>query len=239
MPTSLTPSHRPSYTTFTDIGTFQMHGKKSHSANVSLVMDRNHQTSDVVAGSAPAIVVAPCARARTELLPDGRLVRIEPLRRGDRSAVTGLFARLSAESRLRRFLSPKSSLSEREVTFLADVGHIERAAMAAVDVRDGSILGIARYVQHHDRPGVADTAVAVADEVQRQGIGTALMLRLIACARSNGFHQLTATTLWENRPARALMRTAGFQARASAGSEIELALELDPVIRREPDPVGS
>ncbi|MGH2895418.1 MAG: GNAT family N-acetyltransferase [Solirubrobacteraceae bacterium] len=202
-------------------------------------MDRDHQTSDVLVGAAPATVVAPCARARTEVLPDGTLIRIEPLRRGDRSAVTGLFARLSPESRLRRFLSPKSSLSEREVTFLADVGRAERAAMTAVDVRDGSILGIARYVEHAGRPGVADTAVAVADEMQRRGIGSALMRRLIACARSNGFHVLTATTLWENRPARALMRTAGFQARASAGAEIELALELDPLLRRKPDRVGS
>jgi L-amino acid N-acyltransferase YncA len=201
-------------------------------------MDRDHQTSDILAGPAPALVVTPCAQAATNVLPDGTVIRIEPLRRGDRSAVTELFARLSPESRLRRFLSPKASLSEREVTFLSDVGRTERAAMVAVDVRDGSVLGIARYAEHHDRPGVADTAVAVADEAQRQGIGTALMLRLIACARSNGFHQLTATTLWENRPARALMRSTGFQARGSAGAEIELALELSAVMLRPSAPVG-
>jgi GNAT superfamily N-acetyltransferase len=175
----------------------------------------------------------------TDVLADGTVIRIEPLRRGDRAAVTGLFARMSPESRLRRFLSPKASLSEREVTFLADVGRSDRAAMTAVDVRDGSVLGIARYVEHHDRPGVADTAVAVADEVQRRGIGTALMLRLIACARSNGFQLLTATTLWENRPARALMRTTGFQARGSSGAEIELALELSALPRHDLDPVVS
>jgi L-amino acid N-acyltransferase YncA len=202
-------------------------------------MDRNHQTSDIRAGAAPATVIALCAQAATDVLPDGTLIRIEPMRRGDRSAVTGLFARLSAESRLRRFLSPKSSLSEREVTFLTDVGRAERSAMTAVDVRDGSVLGIARYVEHQDRPGVADTAVAVADQMQRRGIGTALMLRLIACARANGFHLLTATTLWENRPARGLMRATGFEARGSSGAEIELALELSPAILREPDPVGT
>jgi GNAT superfamily N-acetyltransferase len=85
----------------------------------------------------------------------------------------------SSESRLRRFLSPKSSLSDREVAFLTDVGRGERAAMTAVDGRDGSVLGIARYTEGHRCRGVADTAVAVADEVQRRGIGTALMLRLI------------------------------------------------------------
>ncbi len=227
----------PAHTSFTDFGTFQMPGKKSHLTSVSLLMDRDHQTSDVFAKAGPAKVVALCAQAGTDVLADGMVIRIEPLRSGDRSAVTELFARLSPDSRLRRFLSPKSSLSEREVTFLADVERTERAAMTAVDVRDGSVLGIARYVEHHERPGVADTAVAVADDVQRRGIGTALMRRLIACARSNGFELLTATTLWENRPARALLRSAGFQARGSSGAEIELELELTP--SRDPDPVAS
>ena len=178
-------------------------------------------------------------RAGTDVLADGTVIRIEPLRRGDRSTVMRLFARLSPESRLRRFLSPKSSLSERELALLTDVGRSEHAAMTAIDVRDGSVLGIARYAEHHGRPGVADTAVAVADDVQRRGIGTALMVRLIACARSNGVQLLTATTLWENRPARALMRTSGFQAKGSSGAEIELALELSPVTLRDPDPVAS
>jgi GNAT superfamily N-acetyltransferase len=198
-------------------------------------MDRDHQTPDVMAAAAPATVRAPCAQARTAVLGDGTVIRIEPLRRGDRSAVTALFARLSPESRLRRFLSPKSSLSDREVAFLTDVGRAERAAMTAIDMRDGSVLGIARYVEHEGHPGVADTAVAVADEMQRRGIGTALMLRLIACARSNGVHLLTATTLWENRPARALMRRTGFEARGSSGAEIELALRLDPLTGRPPN----
>jgi hypothetical protein len=53
------------------------------------------------------------------------------------------------------------------------------------------------------------------------------MDRLIACAQANGFHLLTATTLWENRPARALLRSMGFHATGSEGAEIELELTLD------------
>jgi GNAT superfamily N-acetyltransferase len=216
-----------------------MSGKKAHLTDVSLVMDREHQTSDILAAAVPAMLVAPCAQDATEVLPDGTVIRIAPLRRGDRAAVTGLFARLSPESRLRRFLSPKSSLSDRDVAVLVDVGCAARAAMTAVNVRDGSVLGIARYAEHAGRPGVADAAAAVADEMHRRGIGTALMFRLVACARSNGLHLLTATTLWENRPARALMRKAGFHARGSSGSEIELALELRPMIPPAPDLLAS
>jgi hypothetical protein len=49
---------------------------------------------------------------------------------------------------------------------------------------------------------------------------------LIRRARANGVTVLTATMLWENRPARALARRVGFRARSSAGNEIELELAL-------------
>jgi hypothetical protein len=57
--------------------------------------------------------------------------------------------------------------------------------------------------------------------------GRRLRLQPVRRARANGFTLLTATTLWENRPARALLRRLGFRARASHGSEIEYELELE------------
>jgi hypothetical protein len=71
-----------------------------------------------------------------------------------------------------------------------------------------------------------EIAVAVADELQSMGIGTALATRTVQRARANGFALLTATTLWENRAARALLHRLGFRGRSSHGSEIELELEL-------------
>jgi RimJ/RimL family protein N-acetyltransferase len=139
-----------------------------------------------------------------------------------------LFERLTPESRRRRFLSPKPALTTRELAFLTDVDHLAHEAIAAVDQRDGSIVGVARYVGVADRPGVADVAVEVVDEIQNLGVGTALVARLVDRARANGITLLTATTLWENRPARALMRRLGFRARTSHGPEIELELELSP-----------
>jgi GNAT superfamily N-acetyltransferase len=206
------------------------------SASVSLIMDRDRRTSNVVGRGARLPLVPPCARVDTERLPDGAFIRIEPLKPGDRASVRGLFARLSAESRMRRFLSPMPTLSERDLSFLSDVGHVIHQAMTAVDPADGAVAGIARYVQHQGRPGVADVAVAVADEMQRRGIGTVLMDRLIACAQANGFQLLTATTLWENRAARALLRTMGFQATGSVGAEIELQLRLGAAPAPVPGP---
>jgi RimJ/RimL family protein N-acetyltransferase len=172
-------------------------------------MYQSHQTSDV---------------NQEFMLPPG--IDVRPLEPSDRGGVAALFKKLSPESRRQRFLGPKPTLSERELTYLTTVDHRWHEALAAVDRRDGSILGVARYVRIRDRPGAADGAIAVVDEHHGRGIGTALVRCLIARARVNGFSVITATTLWENRRARALLRGSGFQGRGSSGAMIELELEL-------------
>src|SRR5205814_593277 len=137
-----------------------------------------------------------------------------------------LFARLSPESRYRRFLSPKVRLSDKELRYFTEIDHVRHEALAAVDGDDGSIVGVARYVQCSDRPCVADLAIEVADDVQRRGIGLMLAGALVQRARENGLAGLVATTLWENRAARALVRRLGFRARGGRGVEIELELSL-------------
>jgi len=147
----------------------------------------------------------------------------------DADRLVSHYARLSFESRLRRFLSPKPRLTPRELAFLTDVDHVRHVALAAVDPADGSIVGTARYVAEPGRAQVADVAVDVVDELHNRGIGTALVRGVIDRARQNGFSTLTATTLWENRPALALLRHLGFHARGSCRGEIEFELALDGV----------
>jgi RimJ/RimL family protein N-acetyltransferase len=181
-------------------------------------MEQNHQTYDVFSDTADI------GTSFTLGGIEGRPVTVRPLDAGDRDELLRLFLRLSPESRRRRFLGPKEELSERELDVLADVDHISDEALVAVDVRDGSIIGVARYAGFQNTPGVADVAIAVADEFQGLGVGTVLASCLMQRARANRVDALVATTLWENRPARALMRRLGFVARASHGDQIELEL---------------
>jgi RimJ/RimL family protein N-acetyltransferase len=157
---------------------------------------------------------------------NGGRFQIRPLCVSDREALRTLFARLSPESRRRRFLIAKPELSERELTYLTDVDHVRHDALAAIDRKDGSIVGVARYARWPERAGAADAAIEVADDLQRNGIGLTLGEALIRRARENGINVLTATTLWENSAARALARRVGFRAKSSAGSEIDLELRL-------------
>jgi len=157
-----------------------------------------------------------------------RGLELRPIGPDDRARVASMFSRLSFESRLMRWGTPKPRLAPRELAFLTDIDHVQHEAVAAVDQRDGSIVGIARYVQEARRPGVADVAVEVVDEHQNRGIGTALATAVIERARHNGFALLTANTLWENRRARALLRRLQFHARASQHGELDFELALDP-----------
>ena len=156
----------------------------------------------------------------------GASFSLRPICVSDREGLRSLFARLSSESRRRRFLSGKARLSDRELTYFTDVDHVGHEALVAIDPADGSIVGVARYVRWPERAGAADVAIEVADDLQRNGIGLMLAKALIRRAQENGINVLTATTLWENHAARALARQVGFRARSSAGSEIELELKL-------------
>lgn len=147
------------------------------------------------------------------VLADGTRLALRPLGSEDRDGVAALFARLSPESRYRRFLSPKHGLTPRELAYFTDIDHIRPEAFAAVDQRDGSIVGVGHYVHVADRRGVAEVAVEVADELQNLGIGIALAWHTVQRARANGFALLTATTLRDNRPARALLQRFEFRAR--------------------------
>jgi acetyltransferase len=165
-------------------------------------MEASHQTSDLA------------------------VLYVRPIEPSDRAGLARLFARLSPESRRQRFLAPRHELSARELTYLSAVDHWWHEALVAIDWRDGSIVGVARYAGLPNRRGAADTAVAVLDDIQGMGVGTTLSRLLINRARVNGFDLLMATTLWDNRAARALLRRLGFRSRMSQGNVIELELEL-------------
>jgi len=160
------------------------------------------------------------------VLADGSRLRFRRIDSGDCDGLAALFARLTPESRRRRFLSPKHELTPRELVYLTEIDHVNHEAIAAVDERDGSIVGVGRYAGLANRAGVAEVAVEVADELQGMGIGSALVRCTVARARENGFTLLTATTLWDNRPARALSRRIGFCARTRQRNEIKLEMTL-------------
>jgi len=160
------------------------------------------------------------------VIGDGGRFLVRALSSRDRGRLGELFLRLSPESRVSRFFSPKRELSPRELTFLTDVDHIRHAALAAVDPRDHSIVAVARYVTYAEAPVTAEVAVEVADDMHRAGIGTQLMTRIVERAAANRVAVLTARTRYGNQAGRALSRRLGFRPFAAGGGETCWQLDL-------------
>jgi RimJ/RimL family protein N-acetyltransferase len=153
--------------------------------------------------------VAASSSCATVFTAYGIPVDVRPLTGADRDRLATAFARMSEQSRQRRFLGPKPRLSAAELTYLTEIDHRQHEALAAIDPDDGRIVGVARYAPE---PGTADVALFVVDAWQGQGIATMLGERLLQRADENGIARLAATTFADNRPARAVMRRLGFTA---------------------------
>ena len=137
-------------------------------------------------------------------LSDGSRIMLREVRPDDRDAIAQGFERMSPESRYRRFFAPMSRLSSADLTYLTEVDHHDHEAVVAFDAGGGPV-GVARYVRV-DSPEEAEVAVAVIDDWQGRGAGTALVERLVERARENGIERFVATVLSENEDALELFR---------------------------------
>ena len=151
---------------------------------------------------------------------------IRPVAREDRSALAAFFAGLSADSRFRRFLSPRGPLTDAELKRFTEVDHRTSEALLAVEAGGGDVLAIAQYAAWPGAPGSAELALAVADPWQGRGLGLSLARELVADARAHQLRRLTAMTLADNDAARRLLARLGFVRRGWRGPVVELELEL-------------
>jgi RimJ/RimL family protein N-acetyltransferase len=133
-------------------------------------------------------------------LPDGRVVTIRPIRADDRERLRRSHARLSEETRYRRFLSSKPSLTPSDVHYLVDIdGWDHYALVATVAEPEGeAIVAVARYVRLPRDPDAAEFAIVVGDAWQGQGLGTELLGRLADAAVTRGIERFYAAILADN-----------------------------------------
>jgi GNAT superfamily N-acetyltransferase len=142
------------------------------------------------------------------LLRDGTPLDLRLVRPDDRALFLAAWDRLSEQSRYRRFLSPKPSLTARELRYLTDPDNVDHVAIGA-SVGSGvaaRAVGVARFVRLTERADTAEAAVAVTDDFNRRGVGRLLLDRLASAARERGVEQFTCEVLAGNAPMRAMLR---------------------------------
>lgn len=158
---------------------------------------------------------------------------MRPIRPSDKHNLAEGFAHLSDESRYKRFLTPMSELSKSDLKYLTEVDHHDHEAIVAESL-DGAPLGVARYVRTDPASAIAEAAVAVVDDWQGRGLGTALLQHLAERARAEGIDHFTAIMLASNREMLALCKELGPTVLHDAGNGVlEAEIEL-PAAAEDP-----
>ncbi|MFZ0214592.1 MAG: GNAT family N-acetyltransferase [Candidatus Dormiibacterota bacterium] len=139
------------------------------------------------------------------VLRDGTTVHVRGARPSDQAPLERFLSQLSEESRVLRFFSPVNDLGWAVRTFL-DVDFVERSSLFAF--RNDRIVGNGFYAQ--ERPGRAEVALTIADEMQGQGLGTILLGHLAAYAAAAGIDEFTAEVLPQNHRMLGVFRESGF-----------------------------
>ena len=162
-------------------------------------------------------------------LTDGTKVHVRPIVPEDEPLLIEAVAAMSERTVYFRFFSPLKRLPDALAHRLAVVDYNDRFAIVATTHKPGGkerIVGVARY----DRAAgsdVAETAVAVVDEFQRRGLGSALLTILGKVAREHGIKTFTLIVLPENQQMLGLLRKMGWIHQAKlTGGVYEISFDL-------------
>lgn len=158
-------------------------------------------------------------------LRDGSRVVVRAIEPSDRERLVEAFARLSTESRYRRFFTPIRELTEDMVRYLTEVDHHDHEALIGV-TEAGELVGAARYVRAGPGSPVAEAAITVIDDWQGRGLGRRLLERLATRAREEGVEQFSALVKVENPAAVEVLRGLGPSALTRRADEVNLLIEL-------------
>jgi len=149
-------------------------------------------------------------------LARGAKVTIRAIAADDGPELDAFVRRLSARSRYLRFFSAISGLAPAQLErFLHLDPRRGLALVAESDAHGGCIIVAEARCVLEDGTGSAEFAIAVADEFQRQGLGTELLRALESYASAAGVRRLFGEIKADNAGMLTFVRRLGFRIRAS------------------------
>jgi RimJ/RimL family protein N-acetyltransferase len=163
-------------------------------------------------------------------LDNGVAVELRPIRPDDKALLAEGMRHLSERSAYQRFLATKRTLSPAELRYLTEIDFRDHVAYVALLPDEPDVLvAVGRWVRIAADPEVAEIAFVVADDLQRNGLGTALGEVLAQAARERGVKRFVATMLPDNLGAHRLFaRLAQERESARNGSVEELRGAVRP-----------
>ena len=172
------------------------------------------------------------------VLADGTAVTLRLMRPGDRDEIARQFARMSPDSRYRRFFSGIQELSPEMLEYLTVVDGVNHFALVAVtdslDLKREVGLGVGRFVRLSDEHDVAEAAVTVVDDYQGRGVGRLLIMTLVEAARERGVKKFRGEVLESNEPMRKLLEGVGAVGRDSGYGTLLFDVPLEEPVAGSP-----
>jgi acetyltransferase len=157
-----------------------------------------------------AISPYPDELEETVTLADGHALLLRPIRPEDEPALHAAFAKLTAEEIRMRFFVAMQALPHPLAARFTQIDYDRE--MALVLTPPGPTVDIWGVVRIHADPDLtrAEFAILVRHEFAHRGLGTLLMQRIIAYAKTRGIGELFGLVLRENRKMLQLSRDLGF-----------------------------
>ena len=172
----------------------------------------------------PGCIVTPEPLVRDVILGDGSTLRLQAPGREDYEDIKAFYDRLSPESLYMRFHGMVRT--DVPARYLVEAGGVERVALICRHA--GRVVAVGSYDRLLE-PGVAEVAVAVAEDFRRRWIATRLLEQLAAIAAERGIRRFDAEVLGENRAMLAVFEEAGFAVRREGvGREVTVVLDITP-----------
>jgi RimJ/RimL family protein N-acetyltransferase len=169
-----------------------------------------------------------------------RWVTIRPIEATDADGLLAFYAALSPEARYSRFLGASRGIDHRTARRFAAANHQTRDGLVAElgesGPNDGAIVGHACL--EPDGPDAEEIAFAVADELQGNGIGTALMAGAIESAKRRGIRRLNGLTFVTNTPMQRLAVHLGNPIKRRGQGSGVIRFEVDLTKRADRMPSG-
>ena len=153
---------------------------------------------------------------------DGRRLCLRPIQPDDAAALRRAFMRLTPEQVRARFFYRMTEFSEALAARLSDPDPHTTAAFVIVDAEDGEVPGEIRGEarMHVDEATVsAEFAIAIDPAFIAQGLGRALMLRLVRECRRRGLVELWGDVLADNYAMLEFTRHLGLSSSIEHGDE--------------------
>lgn len=175
--------------------------------------------TDLSALPKPAIRPYPAQYVKTIKARDGQRLTLRPIRPEDEPLMVAFHGTLSERSVYLRYLGALKldrRIEHQRLARLCFIDYDREMALVAVREKtrkkERAIVGVVRLSAVYGT-GESEFAMLIADEYQRQGLGTQMLQSVLDVGRAEGVKTVTATIMSENAGMQQVCRKLGFALR--------------------------